>query len=129
MFNRKSSIAAGLLALGGLFAAGAAQAGDVHWSIGVNLPPIGTVVSNVPVYAPPVYQPVYQPAYRAPRHVYAPPPVVVYQPAPRVVYRPVPVYEPRYHEPRWERGPRHGGHGGHHHHHKGRGHGHGDRHR
>ena len=31
-----------------LLAAGTAQASDVHWSIGINLPPIGTVISNVP---------------------------------------------------------------------------------
>jgi hypothetical protein len=83
MLNRKVSIAAGLLALGSVFA-GTAHAADVHWSIGINLPVVGTVVSNAPVYHG--QRPVYMPA---------PAPVVVYQPAPRVVYRPVPVYAPK----------------------------------
>ncbi len=81
MLNRKASIAAGLLALGSVFA-GTAHAADVHWSIGINLPVVGTVISNAPVY-------------HAPRPVYGPPPVMVYEPAPRVVYRPVPVYAPQ----------------------------------
>lgn len=102
-----------------MFAAGAAQAGNVQWSVGINLPPIGTVISNGPVYAPaPVY---YRPApvYYEPAPVYyAPPPRVVYRPAP-VVYRPVPVvYEGwvppghRGHGRGWERRGhhRHGGH-------------------
>lgn len=90
-----------------LLAAGTARAGDVHWSIGINLPPIGTVISNVPqgpIYAPaPV---IYSPppvVYSPPPVVYAPPPVV-YRPVPRVVYpapvvygQPVPVvYGPGY---------------------------------
>jgi hypothetical protein len=66
-----------------LLAAGAAQASNVHWSIGINLPPVGTVISNAPVYAP-------VPVYAPPPVVYAPAPVI-YQPAPRVVYRPAPV--------------------------------------
>ena len=71
--------------------AGAARAGNVQWSIGVNLPPVATVISNGPVWAP---APVYYPAPVA----YAPP--VVYE-APAVVYpvygvrRPI-VYAPRY---------------------------------
>lgn len=55
-----------------------AHAGNVYWSIGISTPPIGTVISNAPVYAP---APV----------VYAPAPVVYAPPPPRVVYRPVPV--------------------------------------
>lgn len=80
------------LAGSGLLAAGAAEAGsDIHWSIGVQLPPIGTVISNHP-----------QRGYG-----YGPAPVVVY-PAPAVVYGP-PAYwgEP----PRrrgWHRGHDHG---------------------
>lgn len=103
---RKSLIA--VLALGATaLASGAARASDVHWSIGINLPPIGTVITNAPpvVYAPaPV---VYAPApvvYAPAPVVYAPPPVV-YRPAPRVVYgapvvvgRPVPV---SYHRAAW----------------------------
>lgn len=59
-----------VLALAGAAAAGSAQAGGVHWSIGINLP------------APPV--------------VYGPPPAVVYAPPPAVVYEPRPV---RYYAP------------------------------
>ena len=74
-----------------LLSAGTAQAGHVNWSIGINLPPIGTVISNGPVYAPaPVY---YEPApvYYEPAPVYYAPPPVVYRPAPRVIYAPPPV--------------------------------------
>jgi len=86
-----------LLTGAALLGSGAAQAGNVYWSIGIQAPPITTVVSNgpaygAPVYAPPVYAPVYPavyPAVYAP--VYTPPPRVVYRPVP-VVYRPVPVY-------------------------------------
>lgn len=85
MVNRKYAFAAALIALG--TAASSAHAGDVHWSVGINLPQVGTVISNEPVY-------------HAPRPVYGhPAPVVVYQPAPAVVYRPVPVYGPRYYGP------------------------------
>jgi PXPV repeat (3 copies) len=74
-----------------LLSAGAAHAGHVNWSIGINLPPIGTVISNGPVYVPaPVY---YEPApvyYEPAPVIYAPPPVV-YRPAPRVIYAPPPV--------------------------------------
>jgi hypothetical protein len=78
-------------------AAGAAQAGNVHWSVGINLPPVATVISSGPVYGP-VYGPAYVPApVYAPAPVYVPPPVV-YRPAP-VVY-PAPVYYgPRYYGP------------------------------
>jgi hypothetical protein len=82
MFTAKFAATAALVALG-TAAAGSANAGNVQWSVSVNLPPVGTVVSNVPVYEP---EPVYYPA---------PAPVVVYRPAPPpVVYRPVPVYAP-----------------------------------
>jgi hypothetical protein len=82
----KKHIAVVLATAACAFATGVAQAADVHWSIGINLPRIATVVSNAPVYhhAPPVY---YRPA---PVYV-APPPVVYVAPPPRVVYRPVPV--------------------------------------
>ena len=85
------SLIAAVATAAGLLAAGTARAGDVHWSIGINLPPVGTVISNAPVYAPP---PV---VYAPPPVVYAPPPVV-YHSAPRVVCparlvvgRPVPI--------------------------------------
>ena len=93
MVNRKSSIAAALLALGTV-CAGTAHAANVQWSIGINLPQVGTVISSEPVY----YQ-APQPYY-APEPVYVQPaPVVVYRAAPRVVYRPEPVYAPRYYGP------------------------------
>ena len=87
MLNRKTPFIAALALLGALSTAGA-HAANVQWSIGVNLPPVTTVVSSGPVYGQPVYaEPVYvQPAY-------APAPVYV-QPAPVVVYRPRPVYRP-----------------------------------
>ena len=73
--------------------AGTAHAGNVSWSVGINAPGIGTVISNVPAYPVPVYvpAPVYSSSY-APVQVYAP--VPVYQP----VYGPVygPVYRPGY---------------------------------
>lgn len=105
---RKSWIV-GLATASLALAAGAAHAGGVNWSIGINLPPVGTVISSGPQY--PVY-----PAYP----VYAPPPVVyrpapVYYAPPPVVYRPAPVY---YGPPavvverRWRGGWEHGHHGG-----------------
>jgi hypothetical protein len=66
------------LAAAALLGAGAAHAGNVQWSIGINLPPVATVITGGPVYLPP------------PPVVYAPPPVV-YTPPPRVVYAPAPV--------------------------------------
>jgi len=105
--QRKALIGA-TVALVGLLAAGAAEAGtNVQWSIGINAPlapgvALGTVVSNGPGYYPaPVYvQPapvVYAPApvvyappvYAAPRPVYVHPrPAYVYeQPVPYVHYR------------------------------------------
>lgn len=78
----KKSIVLALAIAAGALAPVAAQAGNVYWSIGINAPPIGTVISNAPVYgqpAPVVYSaPVYYPA-----PVYLPP--VVYRPAPVVV--------------------------------------------
>jgi len=94
------SLIAAVAAAASLLAAGTAQAGNVHWSIGISLPPVATVISNAPapVYAPApvVYAPppvVYAPppvVYSPPPVVYTPPPRVVY-PAPVVVGRPVPI--------------------------------------
>ncbi len=71
-----------------------AHAGGVNWSIGINLPPIGTVISNAPIYHPGHAVPYYDPApaviYR-PVPVYRPAPVY-YSPSPVVVYRPAPRY-------------------------------------
>ena len=87
----KRPVILAIVATATLLCAGAARAGNVQWSIGVNLPPVATVISNGPVWAP---APVYYPA----PVTYAPP--VVYE-APAVVYpvygtrRPI-VYAPRY---------------------------------
>ena len=97
--------AAGVAALA--IGAGAAQARDVYWSVGVNAAPgVAIGVGNAPVYAP-------RPVYYAPQPVYvAPPPPVYYAPAP-VYYAPPPVavyYGPNF---RGYRG--HYGHHGHRH--------------
>jgi hypothetical protein len=65
--------------------AGTAQAGNVSWSIGINAPGIGTVVSNAPGYSVPVYvqAPLYAPVY-APVPTYHP----EYRPEYRVEHRP-----------------------------------------
>jgi hypothetical protein len=76
------SIVIALAALGGTIGAGTAHAG-VSWSVGVNVPLVGAVVGNAPVY-----RPYYAPAYGAP--AYAPAPA--YAAAP--VYVPAPVYAP-----------------------------------
>ena len=97
-----------------LFTAGAAHAGsNVHWSVGINLPPVGTVVSNgpayypAPVYGAPVYEaPAYYPEpvyYSAPSYSYYPAPVY-YAPRPRVWVAPV---RPYYGAP-WRGGPARG---------------------
>lgn len=80
----------GLLVGAAIVASPAAHAhGSVQWSIGINLPPVGAVVSSRPVYGPPpavIYAPppavVYAPVYSAyPAYpVYAPPPRVVFAP-------------------------------------------------
>ena len=100
----KKSLIAALVAAATTLGAGAAHAGgNVFWSIGINLPPVGTVISNAPVYGPaPVFVPapvlVAPPMYVPAPVFYAPPPVVYYRPVTRVVYsapvyvgRPVPV--------------------------------------
>ena len=77
-----------------LTGAGAAQARDVNWSIGVNSPGVSVGVSNgygYPVYVapPPVYvapRPIYY-APPPPRVYYAPPPAVYYAPPPGYYYR------------------------------------------
>ena len=71
-------LAALALALTGLLAAGAAQAGgrpDVQWSVTIGSPHVGVSV-GAPIYAPRVYaEPVYERYVPAPR--YYPQPVVV----------------------------------------------------
>lgn len=130
------SLVLAAVAAAGVLGATNAKAG-VSWSININTPVVGTIVSDGPgyydhgyrqgheadygrVYAPvPVYAPRYAPVY-APHPVYRVRPPVAYYP-PAVVYRPVPIVHPRYHpswrhgHDRWE-GRRHGGdreHGGH----------------
>jgi hypothetical protein len=61
-----------------LFAASAADAGGVSWSVGINVPPVATVVSGGPAYVGPAVR--YAPAG------------VVYSTVP--VYAPAPVYAP-----------------------------------
>jgi len=68
-----------------LFVATAAEASRVSWSIGVNVPPVATVVSRGPGWVPAPPAVVY--STRAP--VYAPPAVVYSTPAP--VYAPEPI--------------------------------------
>ena len=79
---------AGLVAMAALFS-GAAHADKIYWSVGINAPAVGTVISNAPpVYValpPVVYAPPPQVIYQRPRPIYIAPPQVVYQP-PVVVY-------------------------------------------
>lgn len=86
-----------LLGLAAMAAAAGAQAhGGVQWSIGIQLPPVGTVITS----GPPV--PVH-PVYGPPPVVYVPPPRVVHVPPP-VIYAPPPVvYAP---PPGWGWGAR-----------------------
>ena len=92
-----------LAVAGTLLSAGAARAGGVQWSVDINLPVPGLVITGAPYYREPVrvYAPVpaYAPApvYYEPEPVYAPAPVY-YQPEP-VYVQPPPVYYPRY--PQW----------------------------
>jgi hypothetical protein len=98
--NLRKPLIAATLALAGTLAAGTAQAGDVQWSIGVNLPVHPHVSVGVFSAPPVVYRPV--PVYG---------PAVVYAPAPRVVYAPAPVYARRapvyVHDQRWGHGRKH----------------------
>lgn len=102
----KSLVLAAVTAAGAL-GANSANAG-VSWSVNVNTPVVGTVVSGGPGYYgqgyPHGYGRVYAPApvYYAPVPVYRGRPPVAYYP-PAVVYRPVPVVYPRYY-PGWRHG-------------------------
>jgi hypothetical protein len=82
-----------------LFTATAANAGHVNWSVGINLPPVATVVTSPGYYAAPAY-------YGAPAYY----PEPVYYSAPSYYPAPV-VYAPRIYAPRprvWYPAPRHG---------------------
>ena len=89
-----------------LFAASAAKAGGVTWSVGVNVPPVSTYVAGGPGwYASPGYP--AAPIVYAPAPVYAEPYVSVYD-VPYGVYA-APVYHRRPHYwaapvARWPRG-------------------------
>ena len=114
-----------LVAAAGGLSAGTAHAGNVFWSIGIQAPPVTSVISNGPVYqpyyqapqvyyqpAPVYYQPppvYYQPApvYYQPQPVYIAPPVV-YRPAPVVVYSPPVSYAPQVVYGGWGGGHHHG---------------------
>lgn len=108
----RKTLAVAAIGVAGLAATGAAQAGNVFWSVGINLPAVTVVGGNAPVYYPApavVYAPppvVYAPA----PVVYAPPPQVVYRPAP-VIYQPAPVvvhqpYRQHAKHPQWKQGHR-----------------------
>ena len=116
------SIVIALAATAATLGAGAANAG-VSWSIGINAPVVGAVISNrhgyypAPVYSAPVYAaPVYAPApYYEPAPVYVSPPVTYYPR--REIYRPLPIVYPYYRggwnngyrgDGRWDRGHEHG---------------------
>ncbi len=98
------SLILALAAAGTLLSAGAAQASNVQWSVGINLPVPNLVITGGPVYqqplrsyrAEPVYAP--EPVYYAPEPMYYAPEPVYYAPEP-VYYAPEPVYYPR--QPRW----------------------------
>jgi hypothetical protein len=104
-----------------LFAATAAQAGGVSWSVGVNVPPVATVVTSGPAWAPaPVRVVPGAVVYSTP--AYAPAPIVYDEPyvtpypyvVPRVGYwGPPVVVAPRYrywgpHRGHWAPVPRGG---------------------
>ncbi len=108
----KSLVLAAVTAAGALGAT-SADAG-VSWSVNVNTPVVGTVISGGPDYYGRGYHHGYDRVY-APAPVYVPapvyrvrPPVAYYPPA--VVYRPSPVVYPRYysgHDPVYHAGWRH----------------------
>lgn len=98
-----AGVAAALLA-----GAGAAQARDVYWSVGVNSPGVSVGVANggypvyvapAPVYAPPA--PVYY-APPPPRPVYYAPPAPVYYAPPPGYYYGHRHHHHRHHD-RWDR--------------------------
>lgn len=93
----KSLVLAAVTAAGALGAT-SANAG-VSWSVDINTPVVGAVVSGGHGYYRPVYG--YGRVY-APVPVYRVAPPVAYYPAP-VYYRPVPVVYPRYY-PAWRHG-------------------------
>ncbi|MBX9677987.1 MAG: HEAT repeat domain-containing protein [Gemmataceae bacterium] len=79
------------LAAAPLTAAPLAQAGPVHWSVGINVGP-GWGGHHGPYYHP-------YPYYYRPYAMYAPPPAVIYEAPPAVVVRPSAVVVPSYSSP------------------------------
>lgn len=90
----KRSLILALAAGATLLCAGAARASEVQWSVGIDLPPIGTVISNGPFVPLPFFH--SGPRYVAPPVVYRAPPVVYRQPYPFQGYR---GYRTRYERP------------------------------
>jgi hypothetical protein len=126
-----NKVIVGVLVAAAALATGTARAGGVSWSIDINTPVIGTVISNAPAYRVPVYAPapvyaavpVYQPAYAAEyQPVYQPEYQPVYRseyrpgyrPVYRSGYRPVPVVYVRGGTRHWDRDDRHHDHRGDH---------------
>jgi hypothetical protein len=108
MNRRITQMVAGTAVVLSLGLAGHAAQAHVNWSVGINLPPVGTVISNAPMYySAPVYvqQP---PVYYTPPPVYYQPRPIYYQPAPIYYRQPpryaAPMYQPVYPEQRyWDR--------------------------
>lgn len=115
----KRSLVLAAAAAATLLTATAANAHGVNWSIGINVPPVATVVSSGPAYYTPSSSYYYsapsygydvQPSYYAPP-VYTAPryyePEVVYAPRPRYWVAPRPVWygghDRWHHEGRWDR--------------------------
>ena len=100
----KRPVILALAASAALLGAGAAHAGNVHWSVGVNLPPVATVISNGPVWGAPAYYPA--PVTYAPPVVYEAPVVYPsYGVARPILYAPRIVERPYYGHREWRRGP------------------------
>lgn len=103
----KRPVILALAASATLLCAGAAHAGNVQWSIGVNLPPVATVISNGPVWGAPVYYPA--PVAYGPPVVYEAPVIYPGYRVPRpIVYAPRVIERPYYgHRSEWRRAPGH----------------------
>jgi hypothetical protein len=103
----KRPVILALAASATLLCAGAAHAGNVQWSIGVNLPPVATVISNGPAWGAPVYYPA--PVVYGPPVVYEAPVIYPGYRVPRpIVYAPRVIERPYYgHRSEWRGGPPH----------------------
>jgi hypothetical protein len=87
----RARLAGAALAFVALAGAGAAQARDVVWSVGVQSPGIALGIANAPpvyVASGPVYYAPPPPVYYAPRPIYHAAPVVVMPPRPGYYGRP-----------------------------------------